>query len=82
MENRGQKEKRVSLRWKTYGMSFRNSHRVANILNLDQIVTIFRSDLDPNNLQRLSADNRSRQSISHEYKGALHWVTLYVGVML
>ena len=40
-----------------------------------------RSDLDPNSLQRLSADDRSQQSISHEYEGALHWVTLYVGVM-
>ena len=42
---------------------------------------IVRSDLDPNSLQRLSADDRSQQSISHEYEGALHWVTLYVGVI-
>ena len=39
------------------------------------------SDLDPNSLQRLSADDRSQQSISHEYEGALHWVTLYVEIM-
>ena len=42
---------------------------------------IVRSDLDPNSLQRLSADDRSQQSISHEYEGALHWVTLYVEIM-
>ena len=41
------------------------------------------SDLDQNSLQSslLSADDRSQQSISHEYEGALHWVTLYVEVM-
>ena len=42
---------------------------------------IVRSDLDPNSLERLSADDRSQQSISHEYEGALHWVTLYVEIM-
>ena len=41
----------------------------------------FRPDLDPNSLQRLSADDGSWQSISHEYESALHWVTLYVEVM-
>ena len=42
---------------------------------------IVRSDLDPNSLERLSADDRSQQSISHEYEGALHQVTLYVEIM-
>ena len=58
--------------------SFRNSLKVSNSLDLDQVEKIVRSDLDPNSLQRLSADDRSQQSISHEYEGALHWVTLYV----
>ena len=53
---------------------------MSNSLDLDQ-VEIFFSDLDPNSLQRLSADDRSQQSISHEYEGALHWVTLYVEVL-
>ena len=52
-----------------------------NSLDLDQFEIFPRSDLDPNSLQRLSADDGSWQSISHEYEGALHWVTLYVEVM-
>ena len=58
--------------------SFRNSLKVSNSLDLDQVKKIVRCDLDPNSLQRLSADDISQQSISHEYEGALHWVTLYV----
>ena len=54
---------------------------MSNSLDLDQVEKIVRSDLDPNSLQRLSADDRSQQSISHEYQGALHWVTLYVEIM-
>ena len=50
-------------------------------LDLDQVEKIVRSDLDPNSLQILSADDRSQQSISHEYEGALHWVELYVEIM-
>ena len=53
-----------------------------NSLDLDQVEKkIAWSDLDPNSLQRLSADDRSQQSISHEYEGALHWVISYVEVM-
>ena len=59
-----------------------NSPKVSNSLDLDQVEKkIVLSDLDPNSLQRLSADDRSQQSISHEYEGALHWVTLYVEVI-
>ena len=54
---------------------------MSNSLDLDQVEKNVRSDLDPNSLQRLSADNRSQQSISHEYENALHSVTLYVEVM-
>ena len=54
---------------------------MSNSLDLDQFEFFFRSGLDPNSLQRLSADDRSQQSISHEYEGALHWVTFYVEVM-
>ena len=61
--------------------SFRNSPKVSNSLDLDQVEKIGRSDLDPNILQMLSADDRSQQSISHEYEGALHWVTFYVEIM-
>ena len=61
--------------------SFRNSPKVSNSLDLDQVEKIVWSDLDPNSLQRLSADDRSQQSISHEYEGALHWVTLYVEIL-
>ena len=62
--------------------SFRNSPKVSNSLDLDQVEKkTVRSDLDPNSLERLSADDRSQQSISHEYEGALHWVTLYVEIM-
>ena len=43
---------------------------------------IVQSDLDPNSLQRLSADDRSQQSISHEYENAFHLVTLYVEFMI
>ena len=42
---------------------------------------IVQSDLDPNSLQKLSADDRSQQIISYEYERALHWVTLYVIIM-
>ena len=52
-----------------------------NSLDLDQVESFFRSDLEPNRLQRLSADDRSQQSILHEYEGAWHWVTLHVEVM-
>ena len=62
--------------------SFRNSLKVSNSLDLDQVEKISWSDLDPNSLQRLSADDRIQQSISHEYEGALHWVTLYVKFMI
>ena len=48
---------------------------MSNSLDLDQVEKNVRSDLDPNSLQRLSADNRSQQSISHEYENALHIVT-------
>ena len=61
--------------------SFRNSLKVSNSLDLDQVEKFVRSDLDPNSLQILSADDRSQQSISHEYECALHWVTLYVEIM-
>ena len=61
--------------------SFSNSPKLSSSLDLDQVEKIVLSDLDPNSLQRLSADDRSQQSISHEYEGALHWVTLYVEVM-
>ena len=54
---------------------------VSNSLDLDQVEKIVRSDLDPNSLERLSPDDRSQQSISNEYEGALHWVTLYVEIM-
>ena len=52
-----------------------------NSLDLDQVGNFSQPDLDPNSLQRLSADDGSWQSISHEYEVALHWVTLYVEVM-
>ena len=52
-----------------------------NSLDLDQVGNFSHPDLDPNSLQRLSADDGSWQSISHEYEVALHWVTLYVEVM-
>ena len=55
---------------------------MSNSFDLDQVEKIVRSDLDQNSLQRLSADDRSQQSISHEYEGALHWVTLYVEFMI
>ena len=60
---------------------FQESPQVSNSLDLDQVEKIVWSDLDPNSLKMLSADDRSQQSISHEYEGALHWVTLYVEVM-
>ena len=62
--------------------SFRNSLKVSNSLDLDQVEKIVRSDLDPNSLRRLSADDSSQQSISHEYEGVLHWATLYVEFMI
>ena len=65
-----------------YQNSFRNSLKVSNSFDLDQVEKIVLSDLDPNSLQRLSADDRIQQSISHEYEGALHWVTLYVEFMI
>ena len=52
-----------------------------NSLDLDQVGNFSHPDLDPNSLQRLSADDGSWQSISHEYEVPLHWVTLYVEVM-
>ena len=52
-----------------------------NSLDLDQVEKIGWSDMDTNSLQRLSADDRSQQSISHEYEVALHLVKLYVEVM-
>ena len=55
---------------------------MSNSLDLDQVEKIVWSDLDPNSLQSLSADDRVQQSISHEYEGALHWVTLYVEFMI
>ena len=61
--------------------SFRNSPKVSNSLDLDQVEKIVRSDVDPNSLQRLSADDSSQQSISHDYEGELHGVTLYFEVM-
>ena len=60
---------------------FQVSPKVSNSLDLDKVEKIVWSDLDPNSLQRLLADDRSQQSISHEYEGALHWVTLDVEVM-
>ena len=39
---------------------FRNSLKVSNSLDLDQVEKIVRSDLDPNSLQRLSPDDRSQ----------------------
>ena len=62
--------------------SFRNSLKVSNSLDLDQVEKIVRSDLDPNSLQRFSEVDRIQQSISLEYEGALHWVTLYVEFMI
>ena len=62
--------------------SFRNSLKVSDSLDLDQVEKIVLSDLDPNSLQRLSADDRSQQNISHEYEGVLYWVTLYVEFMI
>ena len=55
---------------------------MSNSLDLNQVEKNVQSDLDPNSLQRLSADDRIQQSISHEYEGALHWVTLYVEFMI
>ena len=52
-----------------------------NSFDLDQVEIFALSDLDPNSLQRLSADDGSWQSISNEYEDVLHWVTLYVEVM-
>ena len=52
-----------------------------NNFDLDQVEICALSDLDPNSLQRLSADDGSWQSISNEYEDVLHWVTLYVEVM-
>ena len=52
-----------------------------NSFDLDQVEMFALSDLDPNSLQRLSADDGSWQSISNEYEDVLHWVTLYAEVM-
>ena len=81
----------MSLRWKTYVVYWlcklslkilsRLGTKCQNSLDLDQVAIFSRSDLDPNSLQRLSADDRSWQSISHESEDALHWVALYVEVM-
>ena len=88
---RRQTEKKASLRWKTYVVYWlcklslkilsRLGTKCQNSLDLDQVAIFSRSDLDPNSLQRLSADDGSWQSISHEYEDALHWVALYVEVM-
>ena len=61
----------MSLRWKTYGMYWLCklplkilsgiSPIVSNSLDLDQVKKIVWSDLDPNSLQMLSADDRSQQ---------------------
>ena len=81
----------MSLRWKTYfvywlcKLSLKILSGIGtkcpNSLDLDQVEIFYQSDLDPNSLQMLSADDGSWQSISHAYEGALHWVTLYVEVM-
>ena len=42
---------------------FRNSIRVSNILDPDQARHFLWPDLDPNSLQRVSADDRSRQGV-------------------
>ena len=60
---------------------FRNSPKVSISLDLNQVEKNVWSYLDPNILQRLSADDRSQHSTSHEYEGALHWITLYVEVV-
>ena len=72
----------MSLRWKTYvvywlcKLSLKILSGIGakcqNSLDLDQVAIFSLSDLDPNSLQRLSADDGSWQSISHEYEGALH----------
>ena len=43
--------------------SFRNTIRVSNILDPDQARRFVRPDLDPNCLQKLSADDPSRQRV-------------------
>ena len=70
----------MSLRWKTYVVYWlcKLSHKILlgigtkcqNSLDLDQVEILTWSDLDPNSLQRLSADVGSWQSISREYEGA------------
>ena len=45
--------------------SFRNSNRVSNNLNPNQARQKVGPDLDPNCLQRLSADNTSRQRVKY-----------------
>ena len=47
--------------WKT---SFRNTIRVSNSLDPDQARRFVGPDLDPNCLQRLSADDTSRQRVN------------------
>ena len=46
-------------------ISFGNSIRVSNILDPDKARNFVGPDLDPNCLQRLSADDNSRQVISY-----------------
>ena len=40
--------------------SFRNSLKVSNSLDLDQVEKIVQSDLDPNSLQRLSGQKSAK----------------------
>ena len=68
----------MSLRWKTYvvywlcKLSLKILSGIGtkcqNSLDLDQVELFSLSDLDPNSLLRLSADDGSWQSISHEYE--------------
>ena len=50
-----------------------------NSLDLDQAESFF--DLIWIQTVCKAADDRSQISISYEYEGAWHWVTLYVEVM-
>ena len=61
--------------------SFRNTIRVPNILDPDQARHFVRLDLGPNCLQRLSADDTSRQRVNTisqnngMYKFVISWNT-------
>ena len=48
-------------------ISFRNTISVSNGLDPDQARLFVGSDLDPNCLQRLSADGTSRQRVKYFY---------------